>query len=369
VLELLARAVEPHTRIFPGELFEHADSTVVGHEQLAYYRTRPWGPEYWRELQSLGTHYMPFTIWRRAPFHGRQIVVDDSGYRRTPGADCRPGAFTVFAIGGSTLWGYGAPDWGTIPAYLQAELARVTQGPVCVRNLGEFGYTSTQDLIELERHLERGDVPDVVIALQGANDLWSAYQNGRPGLHFYIEEIAWKLERGTGESPTAQLLRRLALVRLLAPAETHREVRGWQSTDTVLADRSVAIYRQNYRMLQALAREYGFECRVFWQPNLLVSPKSLTDEERAIREGELRREGPVWLYMLERGHADAAAFAPADGHFYDLNEVFRDRPELVWADWAHVTPEANQLLARRMLETLPLGPVVSRSRSGPVSAR
>ena len=40
--------------------------------------------------------------------------------------------------------GWGAPDWGTIPAYLQESLGELIEGPVCVVNKAEDGYVSAK---------------------------------------------------------------------------------------------------------------------------------------------------------------------------------------------------------------------------------
>jgi hypothetical protein len=68
----------------------------------------------------------------------------------------------------------GAPDWGTIPAYLQEELEERFNGAVCVVNYGEDGFASTQEVILLLIELQRGNVPDAVIFYDGVNDVTAA---------------------------------------------------------------------------------------------------------------------------------------------------------------------------------------------------
>ncbi len=164
-----------------------------------------WGDDYWREFaQSEAVQYWPYVLWRRIPYSGTMIHVDDRGLRLTPGADCQEGAFTVFAFGGSTMWGTGARDGETIPAYLQAGLQAIQDGPVCVVNFGESGYVSTQSLITLITELQAGHVPDWVIFYDGINDTVAAYQTGKAGTHQNEGEIAARARgQRAGESPAA----------------------------------------------------------------------------------------------------------------------------------------------------------------------
>src|SRR6266849_4077207 len=97
-------------------------------EKVSYYASQDWAAQFWREFNlSRSTRYHPYVLYRRAPFKGETININDAGIRLTPGADCSAGAgsYRVFTFGGSTMWGTGSPDWGTIAAYLQAGLERL----------------------------------------------------------------------------------------------------------------------------------------------------------------------------------------------------------------------------------------------------
>ena len=55
----------------------------------SYYQGRLWSAEYWREFESSKQQqYRPYVIWRRAPFRGKYINVDEDGLRRTVNPDC-----------------------------------------------------------------------------------------------------------------------------------------------------------------------------------------------------------------------------------------------------------------------------------------
>src|SRR5262245_53510985 len=160
----------------------------------SYYASQAWARQYWREFSlSRPQQFRPYVIWRRAPFKGQFININQDGIRLTPGTACSADSYKVFAFGGSTMWGTGSPDWGTIPAYLQADFSALRAGPVCVMNFGETAFVSTQDVIELIMQLQSGNVPDLVIFYDGVNDVYAAYQSGRP-THQNFNQIAAKIE-------------------------------------------------------------------------------------------------------------------------------------------------------------------------------
>src|SRR5262249_16388989 len=122
------------------------------------------------------------------------------GIRLTPGAECGANSYKVFTFGGSTMWGTGSPDWGTIPAYLRAHFAASRHGPDCVVNFGESAWVSTQGLIQLMLELQSGNVPALVIFYEGANDVYAAYQSGR-ATHQNLNQLAAKLEQSKRPRP------------------------------------------------------------------------------------------------------------------------------------------------------------------------
>jgi lysophospholipase L1-like esterase len=354
-LEMAAAAILHVVKESPASEEPESDRAAAS----SYYRTRDWAQEYWSEFKARPRNrYQPYVLWRMAPYESRLIRIDEQGVRLTPGSICDEGAYTVFFFGGSTAWGLGSPDWGTIPAYLREELATVLRRPVCMRNFGELGWVSTQDLIQLERELQAERVPDLAIFYGGVNDVVMGYQHGEPGLHWELRKITERLERpddedrggGLSELRWRSNLYRLA-VKVKTPAPppvdsvvTHTSRAGFVS-DSV-ADQVVALYLNNYRLAAALGRTYGFGVQFFWQPNVIGDPKPLTSEENAYRTGE--RIAPLIEKVIPR----VQSMAPTHPHVHDLTRVFAGLADLVYVDWHHITPEGNRLVAQAMLDRL-----------------
>ncbi len=145
------------------------------------YETKPWAADLWREFAlARRNRYGAFYLWRTRPFAGRLIRVDSAGLRQPPGAQCSAGAYQVLVFGGSTVWGLGSPDDGTIPAHLQSILSGRLSRPVCVTNFGQLGFTTAQDLVMLESELRAGNVPDLALVYGGSNDIAVSFETGQP---------------------------------------------------------------------------------------------------------------------------------------------------------------------------------------------
>src|SRR5438093_10169386 len=164
-------------------------------EKVSYYSSQDWAERYWYEYRlSTKERYYPYVGWRRVPFKGKFIEIDQNGVRLTPGADCSAKSFKVFAFGESSMWGTGSPDWDTIPANLQKGLEKLRQGLVCVMNFAESAYVSTQDVIMLLMQLRSGNIPDWVLFYSIGGDILAAYRSGRAGLPANFDEIAVRFE-------------------------------------------------------------------------------------------------------------------------------------------------------------------------------
>jgi len=333
-------------------------------EASPYYSGRPWKAEYWREFGQAASHYKyhPYYLWRMAPFEGSLIRVDSAGLRKTPDADCETGAFRLWFFGGSTAWGLGAPDDGTIPAYLEGLLREAIQKPVCVVNFGQLGFVSTQDLIQLELELQAGRRPDVAVFYGGVNDIVTAFQYNRAGVHWNLPSIAQKLE--ARPEPHAGAAGALPLHDLVALSNAYRLAKWLSRPDTgdarapayryegyfesdTLADAVVSAYLENRRIATALGTAYGFKVEFVWQPNVLVGAKPLTAAERAARDRE-----PI-AALTRKVYQRLRNVAPQIANLHDLTDVFAHDTGLVYLDWHHLTPEGNDSIAHAILRATP----------------
>lgn len=322
--------------------------------QHSYYQKQPWAAEFWKEIALASpTHYRPFVVWKRAPFAGRYVNVDADGLRRTVNPDCSASARQIWMFGSSTLWGTGAPDDQTVPSFLSRVYAR-TLGPICVTNFSEAGWTSTQNIIQLELALKRAQhLPDLVLFDDGFADVFATYESGAVDVHTDFESIRNVLEAGLHRSAFAYL-RDTATYRLLAAGMNKiAQLKGdavqanRPSRDLPhLAEMTVANYLANMKLVDALSSAYGFHYVSFWGPVLYVGHKPLSRPERDI----LAAVGPQLPDLCRRTYG--LMFSVPHPRVTDISDTFDATPADTYLDPTHVTPDGNRLVALRMLEEL-----------------
>lgn len=136
--------------------------------RLPNYEGVGWAEAHFEELKRARVEYHSFYGWRREPFSGTTITVDERGIRPTPGSASPDEAvpFLVF-LGGSTMWGEGANDENTIPAHF----VRQAEMPLRVENLGESAYNAFQGFLFLKFRILEGWRPDLVVSYDGINNV------------------------------------------------------------------------------------------------------------------------------------------------------------------------------------------------------
>jgi hypothetical protein len=367
--ELVARGVFAITRMIPKltEQLAEEEREENSRRKVSYYLSQDWAEQYWYEHgQSRTQRYYPYVGWRRAPFKGKTIEIDQNGVRVTPGADCSATSFKVFTFGASEMWGTGSPNQYTISANLQKGLEKLRQGPVCVMNFAESAYVSMQDVIMLLMQLRSGNVPDLVLFYNIGSDVYAAYQSGRAGVLQNLNQLAARFEGRRGPYTFVDWLRSTysyALIDKLTDALTIAHPQQEAPTPSTLvtyesmgidvgklSDAIVQHYLGNTKIVSGLAQKYGFKYFFFVPPRIFRGNKPLTSEEQHMKHKTENEAAFYKLYTavyqtLERESAQYQ-------NLYSLVHIFDHYEALIWIDAAHVTPIGNQLIAERMLEVM-----------------
>jgi lysophospholipase L1-like esterase len=243
------------TPTYPETTFQavYPDFTRAEREQLLRENwTRPFG-------------YDDFVHFRELPFQGKYVNVSEAGFRVSKNQGPWPlqsSNVNVFVFGGSTTFGYGLPDYQTIPSYLQEELSGALKRPICIYNFGVGWYYSTQERIFLERLVSAGHKPDIAIFIDGFNDCWR-YDDTPP----WRESFETVLNQGA----------RHTIESLIAPTPTGRLMRGLarktgKINPNFIQDRNEKIIRQIDRYLRkkslidGMCRELSITPIFVWQP-------------------------------------------------------------------------------------------------------
>lgn len=322
-------------------------------EQMAQFQTTA-GKQFWQEQRRvLEFSYHPFLQRRSRPFRGSMINVDADGHRRTVNARCESGAPVIWIFGGSTVWGFGNPDESTIPSLIAAEYVRRGK-PVCVLNYGEDAWTTSQGVINLVLELKKAQrPPDVVIFLNGCNDLFTPYRRtGDPNLEWdYLEYRAALDELVTANRGSWGWIGLTNTATLWRIASRRWSKNGVPVVDrSALADRIVKAYVANIRIVEGLADRFGFHPFFYWQPMPIYGAKPLSPEESRAMDG-LR--SPIY-----RDGIDAASrVIPlirgiTEPHFRYFGDLFNNTPESVYLDACHLLPAGNRIIAEAIVSDI-----------------
>lgn len=319
-----------------------------------------WGRQYREDESRLTYNYAAYVGFRGAGLSSPTINVDDEGHRRVPGNCEHDGRTTIWTFGGSTMFGYGAPDEGTIPAHL----VRILNGKgSCTRivNFGSGNWQSSQGVIQLTRALARGSRPDAVVFYDGINDTYVVLDGAAPGdLASDPDSI---LSNAFAQPPRIlfHVAHQSVLVRILrnrvwAPIATSlSHARTATGETSALAVATAGVYAENIRMVDALAKQYAFDAYFFLQPHLLTSGKALTKAEQEKRDASIHWQDESLrmreFYAAYRAHA----FLARNPRFFDISAIFEGVSDELFVDAEHLLPEGNKVIAERMAREIESG--------------
>jgi hypothetical protein len=372
------------------KMVRHARESRMPHETQAYpVSSAPWVPAYFKAMNSVRLRWYPYVYWKTAPMRSPYLNIDEHSNRVNWNAPRGPiggkPTLRVFAFGGSTTWGAGARDDYTIPSLLAKSLAGNPQYDVDVRNYGQMGWVTSQEVIYLYELLRRGERPDLVVFYDGVNDTFLGYQDGIAGLsqneflragEFGILASSSgrkKLYRtalrtflmNTGMADLIKLLSGrdkatvevgrvgpMASIAYLAPPS------DFEGTDAVEQD-VVNIYLFNNQIVRTLGERFGFRALFYWQP-VIYSKHPLTKYEESFVGARSAQEFFTGTYKR------LAAVAHEEG-VDDISGILdHDGTKTYFVDPWHITEEGNAVVARRMAsDAAPLLAAVARSRKQP----
>ena len=319
------------------------------------YLGQDWAATLARESDSRGQVYHQYLTWVSKPQKGKFVNLDpDTGRKTWNPPRLKAPESKVFVFGGSAAWGYGARDDYTLPSQL-SRLINAREAHFQVYNFGEPGYTFTQGVFSLLTKLRDGARPDYVIFYDGFNDVYGAYQSGKPGTLHNIAQLREKLTSKPRQlywqaiqewlKENVYLYSKVFSRFFQPPERRFREV-GARFSDQelkALAAGTVQYYTQSMMLLDHLAQTYGFQYVCFWQPALFTETWVLRQETRA--DERLEDKNFARLYRFTNQYL---AEHPLPKHFYNLTDVLSQRTHPGYIDLVHTTEEGYGMVAKRV---------------------
>jgi lysophospholipase L1-like esterase len=315
------------------------------------YANARWYAEYDKEdNKAFVMEWKSYVYWRRKPFQGKYINVNEAGIRRTFSLDAgdndRRKLLKLFMFGGSTLWSTGARDDYTIPSYLVKELSKMGIKSE-ITNFGESGYVTTQEVIALLLQLQKGNVPDIVIYYDGVNDTIAPSQGSAPGLP--QNEMNRRAEFNLLHSPIKAFAFWFNFVGKKAnqiALKIHKPTLDQYKIETD-ANGVINSYLGNIKIVRALGEKYGFSSYFFWQPTIFTKEKLTPYEQQQLEMDEYRLIFEKTYDIMWQRNQEFV-----NQNFYNISNIFAKNTQPIFIDVCHITEDGNGIIAENMARKL-----------------
>jgi len=311
--------------------------------ELVAFKDKEHAKQVFSDARKTVEGYAPFVGWKRLALTTGKVNIAENGLRtHRAGRYNEPGSMVTGIFGGSTVWGTGVDDNGTIPAIVD-EITR----DFAVVNYGEGGWTSRQSLASLINLINQKAAPGIVVFYSGLNDVM-IHCNQYYGDSFNTHHEAPKLQQLVLDSQSRSYLYRNFVVPAI---DTLTRVTGRAKFEKVFAcdkdaDRAAKVASTlflNWEMARTLVTSYGGQFFAFLQPVAGFGSPNLDHLDLDPRI--LAQFQPVYV-QLQRLIAERGA-----GWVWDISDTF-DGAQPLYMDAGHVNREGNILIASRMRDTL-----------------
>ena len=312
-----------------------------------------WYLEYALEAKNIfnSIRWRPYTYWSSAQYNGKYINIGSKGWRKTTIVNAEhsnKNVITIYMLGGSTLWGWGARDDYTIPSYIAKQLYEQHNVVARVVNLGELGYVSTQNMILLIRELQRGAKPDLVVSYEGLNDSFVSYQLKRPGMtqnepnrefEFNLKLFDHFKKVLKEKSGFCQLCKKFFKPRV----NTKSLIKS--NGDSRISQNTVDLYFNNLKIMYAVGLEFGYQLLAYWQP-VIFDKITLSKSEQNMKKSQ-----EFWSDFYSKIKRSLENKVPPK-YFKNLSGFFADYNESAFIDPWHVDENANRKIAAIITEDI-----------------
>ncbi len=267
----------------------------------------------------------------------------------------------MWVFGGSTMQGLGARKDETIVANLN-KLLESDGSEYRAINMGQGGFTSTQELLLLIELLQQGHKPDLIVSYDGATEVPFAGDITKTGTP------EWEMRDAKGQllfdiqgDESNGTLVPLALSRLLRVDDVMRSMarraKGAQQVtyDAENWDEVARKYLTTLNLIKSAGDAQRTTSVFFFQPILAYEVhyklRKLAAEEEAFKPTMMPNEHKRFEAVF--GDANATLRAGLGGRFFDVHDVFKGHDgEKLYNDARHPSGAGNAVIAARIHEEL-----------------
>jgi lysophospholipase L1-like esterase len=311
--------------------------------RLPNYANVTWATQHYREFGQLKSDYKSFIGWRRKPFQGDTINIGGRYAQRRTVNDGTDKSKKVYFFGGSTMWGTGVRDDGTIPSAFAAEAGFWSE------NFGESGYTAHQSLMLLVELLQDEHRPNIVVFYDGVNDVEAKCRIALTPNSHLLEALIDRRLSETPPPPTtfahyfaplwhvAAQIKSNVIPAIAPAADAYYDCDSKPEKATKIAENLLG----DWNIARGLVESYGGRFVGILQPVLYFSQ---TRFDHLVDNPTLRAQFRAVYPLLKRRMAE-------DGGFHNLLGAL-DVDEYVYVDFSHLSPNGTRLIATQIAKLI-----------------
>ncbi len=318
--------------------------------------------DYWElqeEWYTLQTEYQPFVGWKRKPFEGKYMNIEEGGIRKT--INSKEGKVVRF-FGGSTMWGARVLDKNTIPSWF----GECSSGDYKIINHGESGFNSRQELASLINVFLNKEKTDLVVFYDGVNDIDflcnpdMSIPGHRRELQFrqklmtlnstqnYLKANDTMLALGKGFfyklflSNTVEVLNRTIGKYITKESQLPYICHIDSDRAEKVADNLLNCWKTSHN----IANQNGSDFIAVLQPNIYID--SANHEYLHKERSGLQAKNFQIVYKIIRNKIQEENL----DWIYDFSNVLNETTNPLYFDFCHLNAEGNQVVAKRFCEII-----------------
>ena len=325
---------------------EDLDNKVWPQAYLPNYNEEDWPKIHFREFNEITTTYFDYYLHRRDDYDGKTITIKDGIRSSFESEQLNNDVGEFWFFGGSTIWGTGSRDSGTIPSMF----AKINSAKVI--NYGESGYIARQSLALLSNQYINNSnktLKKTIVFYDGVNDINYRCMSSINGVETTNEKILQNIlsnainEKWTFKRVFSQLQDLLQSIFRQIPS-----INFTQNLDYVCASdnekaRYVASSLVNiWSQAQAIAYANGDKFLAVLQPVAFIGdPKLDHINLDSPLHNNLKREFNAVYPFIEKIAMEKEI------NFISLTSEF-DKDEYFYIDHCHVSENGNYSIAKEI---------------------
>lgn len=318
----------------------------------SYTARDTWREQYYKEINELFTNtanrasnkWKSLGLWSARRYHGKCININKYNLRSSIAPlkknIAQENKMRILFFGGSAVWGWEVRDENTIPS----KILQLKKN-IIVENHGQLGYVSSQSVIAFTQRIKYKPQADIVIFIDGLNDIYSAYQSDIAGIEQNAISIKQRFEAKSSKNIAEFYLKNSNLTNFMRAVFLTSEKINPQDfikNNELLAHSIITAYNQNIFLASKIASAYDIKVLFIWLPTLFDKP-NLTAYEQKLFD---------MISYLKPLYTAVKKLITLDGLFLtqviNLSNIFDKNKAPIFVDPWHYNELANQLIAEKI---------------------